>query len=48
MENIKTIKGFDHNLQCKGFQYEIGKTYNLPKGEKVSICNKGFHAISED
>ena len=48
MQKIKTIKGFDNNLQCRGFQYEIGKTYKLPKGEKVSICNNGFHAIDDD
>ena len=45
---IKTIKGFDSNLQCRGLQYKVGKTYKLPKGENVSICNKGFHAIADD
>ena len=34
-------KGFDENLQCRGFQYEIGKTYQETKAE---LCRCGFHA----
>ena len=34
-------KGFDKNLKCKGFQYEIGKTYEEPEAE---LCKCGFHA----
>ncbi|RJO62638.1 MAG: hypothetical protein C4542_03050, partial [Dehalococcoidia bacterium] len=37
---IKGYKGFDKNLQCRGFQYEIGKEY---KCDSVSICERGFH-----
>ena len=47
-EKIKTIKGFDHELRCRGMQYEIGKTYTLPEGEKIKMCNNGFHAIAPD
>jgi len=47
-KTIKSIKGFNEKLQCRGFQYEIGNKYTLPKGEEVSICKRGFHAISED
>ena len=43
-ETITTYKGFDKDLKCRGFQYEIGKEYELPKGESVSVCSKGFHA----
>jgi len=43
---MKTIKGFDNNLQCRGFQYEIGKTYN--QEGNIKACKNGFHAISED
>lgn len=47
-EKIKTIKGFDHELKCRGMQYEIGKTYTLPEGEKIEMCGNGFHAIAPD
>ena len=47
-EKIKTIKGFDHELKCRGMQYEIGKTYTLPEGEKIKMCGNGFHAIAPD
>jgi len=45
---IKTIKGFDHELKCRGMQYEIGKTYTLPECEKIKMCGNGFHAIAPD
>lgn len=40
--NMKGYKGFDENLQCRGFQYEVGKTYELNKG-KLNMCENGFH-----
>ena len=43
-EPIKAYKGFDKNLKCRGFQYEIGKEYELPEGQHPSACNNGFHA----
>ena len=47
-KTIKAIKGFDDQLKCRGFQYEIGADYSLKDGEKVTICENGFHAIRED
>ena len=41
---MKAYKGFDKNMQCRGFQYEVGKTYTMPEGEDVKLCERGFHA----
>ena len=34
-------KAFNKDLICKGFQYEIGKTYSIK--ESPIPCNRGFH-----
>jgi len=34
-------KVFDKHLQCRGFQYEIGKTFE--HAGPIQICNSGFH-----
>jgi hypothetical protein len=38
---VKCYKGFDKDLKCRGFQYEIGKEY---EENTADICHKGFHA----
>jgi hypothetical protein len=40
---IKGFKGFDENLCCRNFQYEVGTEYTHD-GE-ISLCNKGFHFV---
>ena len=46
MEEKKIIayKGFDENLCCRGFQYEVGKEYEQ-EGE-IKCCDNGFHACT--
>ena len=39
-EKITGYKVFNHDWTCRGFKYEIGKTYTH-EGE-ISLCNKGF------
>ncbi|WP_418324269.1 DUF7666 domain-containing protein, partial [Segatella sp.] len=39
---ITSYKAFDKNMQCRGFQYEVGKEYEMD-GE-IECCNRGFHA----
>lgn len=38
---MKAYKGFDKNMQCRGFQFEEGKTYHEDEAE---LCKRGFHA----
>ena len=44
MEENKIIsyKGFDENMQCRGFHYEVGKEYKM--GGNIKRCERGFHA----
>ena len=39
---IKSYKGFDSSLSCRGFQYEVGKEYEM--GGRIECCERGFHA----
>ena len=38
---MKAYKGFDKELKCRDFQYEVGKEYEETKAE---LCSCGFHA----
>ena len=40
-KEVIAYKGMNSDMSCKGFQYEIGKTY---KTDKAELCNCGFHA----
>ena len=39
-KKIKGYKGFNPDLTCRGFQYEVGKEY---EEENAKSCNSGFH-----
>jgi hypothetical protein len=41
-ETVLAVKAFDANLSCRGYKFEVGKTYSVD-GEVV-ICQNGFHA----
>ena len=40
-EKVIAYKGFNKDLTCRCFQYEIGKEY---EEKEVSVCERGFHA----
>ena len=40
MKTIKGYKGFNKNLKCRDFQYEVGKEYDT---DKAVSCQTGFH-----
>ena len=39
---IKAYKAFKEDMTCKGFQYEVGKEYDMDG--KIECCRRGFHA----
>ncbi|EMD4828498.1 hypothetical protein VQ360_004656 [Salmonella enterica] len=41
-KEIVTFKGFNKDIKCRDFQFEIGKTFHHEG--KVEACGSGFHA----
>ena len=39
-QSVKGFKGFDKNLKCRNYQFEIGKTF-VHNG-KVKACRSGY------
>ena len=40
-KEVIAYKGMKSDMTCKGFHYEVGKTYKI---DKVNLCEWGFHA----
>ena len=38
---MKGYKGFNKDMTCRGFRYEVGKEYET---DKADVCHSGFHA----
>lgn len=38
---MRGFKGMDRDMRCRGYQFEIGKTYRAEG--KVELCQNGFH-----
>ena len=41
MSNVKGYKVFNPNWTCRGFQYEVGKTFE--HDGNIELCGSGFH-----
>ncbi|MHB1709594.1 MAG: DUF7666 domain-containing protein [Thermoplasmataceae archaeon] len=39
---MDAVKGFDSNMQCRGYQFSVGGSY---KESEAILCNSGFHAV---
>ena len=39
---IKAYKGFNSDMTCRKFQFEVGKEYE--ENGKIEVCENGFHA----
>lgn len=39
--HVPGFKGFDENMQCRGFKYEEGKSYH--EDGEIQACQSGFH-----
>ena len=40
-KTLIAYKGFDKDMKCRGFQYEVGNEYET---DKAKACESGFHA----
>lgn len=44
---VKGFKGTDKDMSCKGYQYKLGKQFNLDEDVEPSVCHNGFHFCKE-
>lgn len=45
---VEGYKGVSEDMTAYGgFQYEVGKQYDIPEGEEIAACRNGFHFCRE-
>lgn len=40
---VEGYKGTDLNMCCRGYQFELGKRFDIPEDEEIETCAHGFH-----
>ena len=40
---VEGYKGTDKDMQCRGYQYELGMQHDMPDDSKIEECETGFH-----
>ena len=44
---ITGYKGTDKNMQCRDYQFELGKQFDMPADEDIRLCYSGFHLCKD-
>ena len=44
---VDGYKGTDKDMKCLGYQYELGKQFDMPEDEEIKECNSGFHLCTD-
>lgn len=40
---VEGYKGTDKDMCCRGYQYELGKKFDMPEDAEIEVCSSGFH-----
>jgi hypothetical protein len=44
---VEGYKGTETNMTCRGYQFELGKRYDMPEDADIKECRNGFHLCLE-